>query len=315
VNIFGDCKCSNCELETRFLIEEGEQDVFLLLGDSIKEIEVDPTISQVIECDYCQKPFRLYVVLVEGVISAFLNQNEYELFKIGETQISKANMNEGLKKEKNLELIQFDETFYTPFREQPYESTTDLTINGAKWEILKTYKKESVETDLARRLVSPSLDEYWYKVQNSKGVKKWCIVTDTETEYERINVEKENTSFDIKALFEQVKSPKDWFELNMKQGSVDKDSGSVDNAILTLSPPYLRDNEKKFDITEAPRKTKLLFEEKLGENMFMRAYEYIAGVRLCVYNKEGELELDVFSDSSEGAMDIVQEQWSTSVGE
>ena len=309
MNLFGNCTCPSCELETRFLLEIGQDEGFYLVGD---ELDSHKVLSDVTECDYCQHAFTVHAISIEGVLSAFLTQSDFESYLTGELAIAKAPKKAGLEQEKGQKLKQFHESFSTPFEEQPFEPGQTLQVDKHEWVIERVYKKEGVETDLTKRLITPTLDEYWYEVKNKTGEKKWCIVTDTQ--YEHLFTEKQSEKRTIASEIKRVSDIGEWYELEQQEDE-DEETREVHNAILTIEAPFLKENEQKFDVTDTMFQTTLLFDKKLTENLSIKAYQYLAGVRFFVVNNEGELELDLFGDSAENLLDLVQEELSISVEE
>lgn len=175
MNIFGNVLCSHCGLETRFLIEtKKENDTILLLGDELKQ-----PVSEKVECDYCQNEFTTHTVIIEGKISAFLNEYEFSLYQNGKKKIKKAEKNAGIIMEKTKKLVQFHETITLEFENQPIKKGDTITINRRKWKVEKVHKKENIEIDATKRLLIQTFDEYWYEV-NNKNEKKWIIVQDAK---------------------------------------------------------------------------------------------------------------------------------------
>lgn len=311
MNLFGNCNCPSCTLETRFLLETAHEDGFYLLGDTVEK-KGDEPITGSVECDYCQASFTLYVICVEGVISAFLAEEQHEAYRKGELLIPKASKKAGLEQEKQQELKQFHESFVAPFAEQPFELGTIIPVGKHQWTVQHVYKKESVETDITKRLITPTLDEYWYDVQNEHGDKKWCIVTDTQYEhlFRQASTEKQTIASELK----RVTDVDEWYEFE-KETEKETERDVEHNALLTIEPPFLKENEQKFDISDSLFRTSFLFEQQLTDNLAIKAYQYLAGVRFFVVNEQGELELDLFGESTEQLLDVLQEQLSISVDE
>lgn len=310
MNLFGSCLCPSCTLETRFLLETKAADGFYLLGDVLPEPVSNEEIKGTVDCDYCQESFLLYAVQVDGVLSDFLNPLRYEAYKNGDIRILKAEKKAGIQKEKDQELTQFHESFTASFAEQPFEMGTVLPIGKHQWTVQAIYKKESVETDITKRLITPTLDEYWYSVQNEQGDKKWCIVTDTQYEhlYQSSTPKKSTLSSELK----RVTGVDEWYEFQKE----DETENEIEhNAILTIEPPFLKENEQKFDVSDSYFRTEFLFEQTLTANLTIKAYQYLAGVRFFVVNTEEELELDLFGESTEQLLDLLQEQLSISTEE
>lgn len=310
MNIFGNCLCPMCNLETRFLMETENDEGFYLLGDALPS-KVEEPLQQVIECDYCQSELNVYVMAVEGVISSFLNEREYDAYLKGEKLIVQAPPKAGLEFEFQQELKQFHESFYVPFEQQPFDPSVPLNVNGKQWNIEAIYKKESIETNLTKRMLSPSHDEYWYEVRDAEGIHKWCVVTDNDTHQELRASPKESASeLDKVELFSDEEN---WVTVSVL--NEDDEEKEISNAILIVEPPFLKENEVKVDVTDSRFKTQKMFEKKLSENLYIKGFQYVSGVRMLVYNIEGELELDVFAENAEEAMDMVQEELSYSVDE
>lgn len=305
MNIYGDCLCPECSLETRFLLESLADDQFLMLGDTINSTE---EIAGMVECDYCQHSFKILVVVVDQVISAFMNVKQFTEYQEGQVRVNKAALQVGLEKEKEQDLTQFHETFSAPFKEQPFEPSTPLIIAGEKWHIETIYKKENVETDLTTRLLSPSLDEYWYRVKNDQGLTKWCVVVNTK----EVQHVKKGKRKNIATALKRTNTATEWFEVEVISS---EEQTEEQNAILMVEPPYLKETEQKFDVTDTLFKTTKMFEKKLGESLTLYGYEYLAGVRLYAFTNDGEMEMDIFAPTIEEALSIIQEQFSVSVDE
>lgn len=312
MNVFGSCTCPSCTLETRFLLETGHDEGFYLLGDVLP---TNDNIKGLVACDYCQTSFLLYGVLVENVLSAFLSEEEYQSYQNGERLIEKASKNAGLQKEKEQELKQFHESFAVSFDEQPYEKGTILSLGKHQWTVQHIYKKEGVEQDIAKRLLTPTLDEYWYEVTNEQGEKKWCIVTDTH--YERLYQTKLPEKNTLSSELKRVTEASEWYEFQKEDefSYENEEEFQEHNAVLTIEAPFLKENEVKIDITDSLEQTSLLFDKQLTDNLRIKAYQYISGVRFFVVNKEDELEYDLFGENAETLLDLVQEQFSISVDE
>lgn len=312
MNIFGSCTCPSCELETRFLLETGQNEHFYLLGDVL---ETDEPIQGITECDYCQGQFALYVVTVQHMISDFLNEKEYTSYLNGTYQVEKAVPKAGLTQEYTQELKQFHESFHTPFEHQPFEFGHVIHVGTHAWKVEKVYKKEGIETDITKRLITPTLDEYWYEVTSEVGEKKWCIVTDTA--YDRYFLEETEETKTLQTALKEAEHVGDWYELNLLETESETEDEAYEehNAILTIEAPFLKENERKYEVTDSLFQTAFLFEKALTHNLYIKAYQYISGVRFFVLNKEGELELDLFGNSAEELLDLVQEQLSISTDE
>ena len=79
--------CSLCS--NPFEKENDEnQDQFLMLGDTIDVTEQE-YFCETVECDYCQSPIALHVIIKDGVISEFLNEKEYQKYQNGEIIVQK----------------------------------------------------------------------------------------------------------------------------------------------------------------------------------------------------------------------------------
>jgi len=170
MNIFGNCACPLCGLETRFLMETEESEKMLLLGDSLEEGK-----TGTVECDYCQEEFKLHVVTVDGIVSAFLNEEQMKRHP----RIKKANKDAGIVIEKTKKLKQFHESFTNDFKNHPFKKGEFFTINRKKWKIETIHKKENIESDPTKRIMGQVFDEYWYEV-SYKNEKKWIIVQDAK---------------------------------------------------------------------------------------------------------------------------------------
>lgn len=308
MNIFGNCTCSGCELETRFLLElKGEEDTFLLLGDTLENEEA---IAGVIECDYCQYRFQMHVITVDGILSAFLNDEQYDRLEKQEQVVLKATKNQGLQKEYAQDLVQFHHTFYTPFAEQPFNPSEKLQLDGQAWTIQRIYKKEGVERDITRRLLKPTLDEYWYELENEENKRKWCVVTDISQDMFTFNLKGASS---VSEAIQNAENQEDFFEFVVptKTNKEERDH----NAILLIDPPFLSENETSHDVTDSLFQTTCMFEHQISHNIYVKAYEYLSGVRYYVYNSGGELEMDVFGETAEDALNQVQDQYSISTDE
>jgi hypothetical protein len=180
MNIFGNIQCPHCELETRFMVEDEHSEGLALLGDVIQtEKELIETQT---ECDYCPNVFDVRVIVIENVLSMFLNEKEYQQIKTGEKKMIKAKQNEGLEQEKSQQLKQFHETFTSDFSLHPKKEQSVILVKGEKWVVQKVWKKEHTEKDIERRMMIPLYEEYWYEAVSQKrpDEKKWIVITDVK---------------------------------------------------------------------------------------------------------------------------------------
>lgn len=299
MNIFGSCNCPKCRLETRFLVEKGSPDEFLMLGDFLNGENEN---TEDIECDYCQEKFPLHIIQIDNIISSFLNSNEYDSFKSGELKIEKAKEKSGIEKESKHQLNQLHENFYTPFEQHPLEKGSSININNQKWIIEHVFKKENIEKDISKRILSPSYDEYWYEVKNDSNQKRWCIVTNIEEEIFSPPSSKTKISDGLK----KVEYESDWYEFDKNTEKIEEKT----NGVLMIDPPFLKENDVSYDITDTLSKTTLLFEKMITDNYYMRSYQYISGIRTYVFNKEGELEVDIFGETMDETLEQIEEFFS-----
>lgn len=257
MNIFGNVLCSDCQLDTRFLIEQEDREGFYMLGDDVDFSSQEGEI----ECDYCQHKTTVTILVLNGRLSAFLNEKQLKLYHENKLQIKKASKNEGLEKEKEKRLTQFHLCFTTDFKKQPYELGRNLTLSDEKWVVKTIHKKEYVEKDATKRVLSGVVDQYYYEVENEHGEKKWLNVVDDKT----------------------------------------------NNAILTPENPVLKDKEVLHDVTDSGFHSTKISDEQFGENYRIETYEYISGIRLKVFNRDNEQEIDAFGDTYDEAIDQIEE--------
>lgn len=174
--LFGNAECDICKKETRFIAELNDQKKGTrLLGHRVSGLEE----AYEVECDYCNEKTIIYPVVIEGVLSAFLNSEQHHSYANGLLTVAKAGKNEGLEREKrNAQPTR--KVASSPFEEHPKQPGEIILLEKEQWTIHKVYRKEWSETDMEKRLIDPMTEEYWYEASSEKGEKRWIVVLDQE---------------------------------------------------------------------------------------------------------------------------------------
>lgn len=173
MNILGQINCPNCNVETRFLIED-ETEELLLIGD-----KVEGNIEDEIMCEYCYKQVKVYGIEKDGLLAKFLNESEKTKFDLGNLQINKVVKGKGLEDEKNKKIKQFDRNITIDFETMPLKLNDKIQIEKKNWEVIDSYKKEYISKDSEERIENSYSDEYWFQIKNGEET-KWLIVLQIE---------------------------------------------------------------------------------------------------------------------------------------
>lgn len=200
------------------------------------------------------------------------------------------------------------------------EQTISAFLNGSEYEaylygrkeVKKAKENQGLESEKSKNLTqfhetftSDFKKHPYHKGKVIRiGSKKWKV----ESVYKKEDVEKDA----VKRLFAGV-----YDEYCYKLSDENKEIrwlSVVDlkqnNAILTPEAPSLRQSEKLIDVTDTLFKTTKIYEQEISKNYKVEGYEYISGIRLLVYNKENEIEMDVFDDDIESSLKQVEHVFS-----
>lgn len=171
--LFGSVICDGCGSETRFTkeVEDGRVRT-ILIGDRA-EAKL-PRFDCV--CDYCRNGSSVYPVVVDRVLSAFLNRNEHEAYLGGDLSVTAAKPGEGLRREAGSK-PHAKTGITSPFRHHPKPKGSVFRFgNGETWRVQAVFRKEWVERDPEKRMAEPVAEEYWYRVQRDGAKKRWVSV-------------------------------------------------------------------------------------------------------------------------------------------
>jgi hypothetical protein len=102
-----------------------------------------------------------------------------------------------------------------------------------------------------------------------------------------------------------------WYEVSTTNGRIlwmKVESWDENNVFVSESGIVVSDtNDVIEDISDNPEKVKMVYESEWFGGREIQAYQYINGIRILVTNYKKQIEMDIFEDTFDGAMNIVEE--------
>ncbi|WP_088362793.1 hypothetical protein [Bacillus cereus] len=102
-----------------------------------------------------------------------------------------------------------------------------------------------------------------------------------------------------------------WYEVSTSNGRIlwmKVESWDENNVFVSESGIVVSDkNEVIEDISDNPEKVKLVYESEWFGGREIEAYQYINGIRILVTNYKKQIEMDIFEDTFESAMNMIEE--------
>lgn len=176
--------------------------------------------------------------------------------------------------------------------------------------IEKAQQNQGIEQEKQKRL-NQLKEEVHFSFKSQPFKKNREIRIDRENWKVKKSYKKENQEKDVlRRLLEPFEQEYCYIvenlESNKEKWLIVKDIKKP-NSILQQEGPTLKENEILHDVTETNFKTKCIYKKETENGYEIKAYQQVSGVRLVMKRKEeDEIEIDVFEDSLEKAMEKLE---------